>query len=100
MSAVSIRWLVALLLITLLGLGWLAYQVATGRSFALDSHIRETIHEHASAPLTEVMIGVSFIGKPVVILPVTAVVITLFWRFGQKHRAILFVIAMAGEIPI
>src|SRR5207248_5648787 len=33
-------------------------------------------------------------------LPISAVVITLFWRFGQKHRAILFVIAMAGEIPI
>ncbi len=90
--------LVGLALAVLLAaaLGWLAAEVVRGQTMSFDSDVRNTIHEHASEPLTIAMKAMSFIGEPFMVWPLTALAAAYFWRCGEKHGAILFLIAMVG----
>jgi undecaprenyl-diphosphatase len=65
---------------------------------AFDLAVRNAIHQHASPPLTNAMLTMSFIGEPYIILPLVALACVLFWRAGHGRRARLLLIAMGGEV--
>ncbi len=81
-------------------LGWLAADVARGQTMSFDSTVRNTIHDHASQPLTIAMKTMSFIGEPFMIWPLTMLAVAYFWRTGNKRHARLFVIAMLGAAAL
>lgn len=98
MSGAGTRATLLLLLFT--ALAWLGNEVTNGRTMQFDLQVRDAIHQHATPPLTQTMMIVSFIGGPYVILPLTILPFVLLWRAGLKHDARLFAFAMAGEVPI
>ncbi|MGA2600413.1 MAG: phosphatase PAP2 family protein [Bryobacteraceae bacterium] len=69
-----------------------------GKVLAFDLAVRNAVHQHASPPLTNAMLTMSFIGEPYIVLPLTALACLLFWRAGLAHRARLLIIAMGGEV--
>ena len=80
------------------GLAWLATEVIGGDTLKFDTDARNTIHSFATPGLTAAMIVASVIGSGYVMFPLTFAIIVVFWRFGHKQRATLFVIAMTGAV--
>jgi undecaprenyl-diphosphatase len=91
---------VAIAAVLAVGLAWLATEVIGGSTLQFDLAARNTIHSLAMPSLTAAMIVASAIGETYVLLPLSAAVVFAFWRTGNKHRAILFVIAMTGALLI
>ena len=97
------RALAALLLVEVLLVAvftWLAGEVVGARTMAFDLRVRNAIHEQANPPLTDAMIGVTFLGGAYVIVSLAIVLCVSFWRAGLQRPARLLAIAVAGEIAI
>ncbi len=65
-----------------------------------DLFIRENIHRFASVPLTEAMRAFSLLGTAVVLTILTLTAVTLLYYLRRIRAALLFAIAMGGEVVI
>ncbi len=82
----------------LLFFGWLAEEVFEGETKVFDESIRNYVHGFAAPPLTVLMKFFSFIGSPLFLVILGAVVITAFFYLKRKRAVVLFLITMLGEI--
>jgi undecaprenyl-diphosphatase len=75
---------------------WLGREVLEGEALRLDSGLRTMAHAAASPTLTAVMVGASFYGGPVVLIPAALVVALAFLVHGWQRGALLVVLTVAG----
>ncbi len=77
---------------------WFASEVLEGETLAFDEALRQGVHSMASPLITSFFIGVSFLGSPGFLIGVGVIVISLFFYFGWRRAAVLFLVTMAGEV--
>jgi undecaprenyl-diphosphatase len=87
----------AVALAVLLG-GWFASEVFEGETMAFDSAVREYIHSQASPALTQVMIGLSIIGSPLVVVLIAVIALAVFLYKGLRRDALLLAVSSAAEL--
>ena len=75
---------------------WIAIAVASGDTQAFDLDIRQTIHSHAWAPLTDIMRVVTQLGGGWFLWPLGAVVVFTLARQERRLEAVRFAIVLAG----
>src|SRR5581483_3535604 len=83
-------------LIALLAFAGLAWLVTSGRAIQIDIPLRRAIHQWASPTLTQVMIAVSFVGRPALMPLPGAVCVWLLLQTGRRRQAVWFVITACG----
>ncbi len=79
---------------------WLASEVFEGETVAFDETVRQSLHQMASPIITSAMIGISFVGSPGFLIGLGTILVGAFLYLGRKRAAILFLIAMAGEVVL
>ena len=62
----------------------------------MDLQIQGTMHGCTSVALTKLMFGLTRIGSPAVLFPLTALIAMLFWWKHLRRDALVFLIAMVG----
>lgn len=62
----------------------------------LDSVVMQAIHTRDTPTLTRLAFTLTWIGSPVVLVPVVALAATLLWRARLRRDAVLLLVAMAG----
>jgi len=82
------------------GFTWLVAEVLAGHFQEFDRDARDTIHALSTPALTHVMVTVSTLGSAWALFPIGVLVVVLYLRRGNKHSAVLLIVAMAGALPI
>ncbi|MDQ6758785.1 MAG: phosphatase PAP2 family protein [Acidobacteriota bacterium] len=90
----------ALALIALALLSWLALEVRRGETLRFDSQVRSTLHQHASPALTTVMKAFTLAGSSLPSLLLLAAAVSAFWLAGLHRQAMMMLITMAGALVI
>jgi undecaprenyl-diphosphatase len=75
---------------------WLGREVLEGEALTLDVTGRTMAQAWASPALTAVMVGASFYGGPVVLIPAALVAALAFFVHGWQRGALLVVLTVAG----
>jgi undecaprenyl-diphosphatase len=75
---------------------WLGREVLEGEALTLDVTGRTMAQARASPTLTAVMVGASFYGGPVVLIPAALVAAVAFLVHGWQRGALLVVLTVAG----
>lgn len=75
---------------------WLAHEILTDVTLALDDRIRMALHSVASVRLTTVMRALSLYGGPTGLAPLGILLALIFLRKRWHRGALLVVITMAG----
>lgn len=79
---------------------WLAEEVFEGETNAFDETVRNFVHRYASAPLTELMKFLSFLGSPLFLVILGALLAGVLLYLKHKRAFILLLVTMAGEIVL
>ncbi|MFL5448609.1 MAG: phosphatase PAP2 family protein [Gemmatimonadales bacterium] len=80
----------------LLILSWLGREIVAGVTPELDDAFRRTIHAHASATITPIMIAASRYGGPSWLVPLGLCLALAFLIHGWHRGSLLVVITLAG----
>ena len=75
---------------------WLADQVLRGQTMAFDAGVRNAVHAWASPYLTYAMRGFTFLGSPVCVIGIAALVVWQLVSAGRRRAAALLVVATCG----
>jgi undecaprenyl-diphosphatase len=75
---------------------WLGREVLEGEALTLDVTGRTMAQAWASPTLTAVMVGASFYGGPIVLIPAALVAAVAFLVHGWQRGALLVVLTVAG----
>lgn len=84
----------------LLLFGWLAEEVFEGETKIFDDAVRNSIHAFATPTLTAAMKFFSFLGSPLFLGILGAIVIAVLLYLKHKRAVVLFSITMIGEIAL
>lgn len=84
----------------LLLFGWFASEVFEGETKSFDESVRNFLHSYATAPLTALMKFVSFLGSPLFLVILGAILVAVLLYLKLKRATVLFLITMAGEIVL
>ena len=84
----------------LLFFGWLAEEVFEGETKIFDESIRNFVHGFAAPPVTALMKFFSFVGSPLFLLILGAIVVAVLLYLKHKRALVLFLITMIGEIAL
>ncbi len=79
---------------------WLAEEVFEGETNAFDETVRNFVHRYASALLTELMKFLSFLGSPLFLVILGALLAGVLLYLKHKRALILLLVTMAGEIVL
>ncbi len=80
----------------LLLFGWLGREVLGGASQQFDTAVRNAIHAHATAPLTDAMLAMTQFGSPAALIVFTLGAVWILRNHGRPHAAVLLVICLLG----
>jgi undecaprenyl-diphosphatase len=65
-----------------------------------DQSIQNWAHSFASPVLTELMRGLSWVGSPIVLVPMVTLAVGLMWRLGRKDDSVLVASAALGAVAL
>lgn len=82
--------------ILLLALAGFHEEIAEPHLMSLDQQIQTAVHRFATPGLTQVMLGLTWIGSPNLLFPSTAVIAALLWWRRLHQNAVTFLTAMTG----
>lgn len=74
----------------LLFFGWLAEEVFEGETKVFDESIRNYVYGFAAPPLTALMKFFSFVGSPLFLVILGAIVVAIFLYLKRKRAVVLF----------
>jgi undecaprenyl-diphosphatase len=80
--------------------GWLSEEVFEGETRTFDESIRNLVHGFASPPVTALMKFFSFLGSPLFLVILGAIVIASLLYLKHKRALVLFLISVAGELAL
>lgn len=62
----------------------------------LDLSVAAWLHAHATPLVTSLMLGASYLGAPITVFALTAIVTALLAWHGERYRVLMLVLAVAG----
>lgn len=94
-ATVGVIWL-GICLLTLIGLAHLADEVLEQEAFVFDETILLWIHQFANPVLDHLMLGITQLGNPQVVIPLSMITFFWLWRWQRYRVAAIFALNCLG----